>query len=108
MLRLVRLKPYLFFCPVQRKKIHSKNFGLAIGCTFSIFYIGCVVLMALLGESQTVFFFNALFHGIDISSIIRMDVSFLEVLLGIAEMFVLGWLMGVVIANLYNFFLKKA
>jgi hypothetical protein len=63
--------------------------------------------MATVGQSGTVYFFNNLLHGLDTSSIIRMNVPFWEALLGIVEIFILGWLTGAVIASLYNVTAKK-
>ncbi|MEE4260330.1 MAG: DUF5676 family membrane protein [Bacteroidales bacterium] len=87
--------------------IHIKRFGLAFGLTGAILYLGCIILMATVGQSGTVYFFNNLLHGLDTSSIIRMNVPFWEALLGIVEIFILGWLTGAVIASLYNVTAKK-
>lgn len=90
------------------KKMHAKKFGLAVGITFSVFYITCVILMAIIGRENTILFSNSLMHGIDVTSIIRMKVPFGEVILGIFGMFAIGWLMGTVIVSMYNFLLKKS
>ncbi len=89
------------------KEIEIKRFGLAIGAAFAVFYLGCILLMATVGREGTIFFFNSLFHGIDVTTVIRMEVPFWEVLLGIIEIFLLGWFLGAIIASVYNFFLQQ-
>ena len=54
------------------------------------------------GQEGTITFFNSLLHGIDISSVIRMDVPLLETLIGIVQTFVIGWFIGASIAVFYN------
>lgn len=52
--------------------INIKKFGLACGQTGAISYMGCILLMATVGYKGTVGFFNSLFHGLNVSSAIRM------------------------------------
>lgn len=87
--------------------IDIKRFGLAFGLTGAILYLGCIILMATVGQSGTVYFFNNLLHGLDTSSIIRMNVPFWEAIVGLVEIFILGWLSGAVIAFFYNVSVKK-
>lgn len=62
--------------------------------------------MATAGEAATIAFFNSLLHGIDVTAIIRTDMPLWESLVGFAETFVLGWLMGASVATIYNASLK--
>lgn len=82
--------------------INAKKFGLAVGLTMALLYLGCAVVMATVGHEGTVKFFNSLLHGLDVSTIVRMDVSLGEAAIGIIETFVLGWLVGACIAAFYN------
>ena len=82
--------------------IHIKRFGLACGITGAILYLGCVIVMASIRRDGTIQFFNSLLHGVDTTSIIRMNVSFTEALMGITEAFILSWLAGACIAAIYN------
>lgn len=82
--------------------INVKKFGLACGLTGVLLYIGCIVLMLTVGHDGTVTFFNSLFHGLDVSSIVRMNVPWWEALLGIVETFILAWLVGACVAGFYN------
>lgn len=87
--------------------INIKKFGLAFGFTFALLYLGCMLVMSTVGKEGTIFFFNSLMHGIDVTSIIRMDMPLWEMIIGIIEIFILGWLTGATIASIYNFGLRK-
>jgi hypothetical protein len=82
--------------------INVKRFGLAFGSTLAFLYVGCVLLMLTIGREGTILFFNSLLHGIDVTPILRMDVPVWEMIIGIIEIFILGWLMGATIACIYN------
>lgn len=63
--------------------------------------------MVMLGHDGSVKFFNSLLHGLDVSTISRMDVPLWETVVGILETFILGWLVGACIAGIYNTLLFK-
>ena len=84
--------------------INVKKFGLATGLTGALLYLGCAIVMATVGHDGTVKFFNSLLHGLDVSTIVRMNVPLWEAGVGIVETFVLGWLVGACIAGFYNAF----
>ncbi|MHA6280878.1 DUF5676 family membrane protein [Salinimicrobium sp. CAU 1759] len=83
-------------------RLNIKKFGLSLGLTGALLYVGCVLVMATVGREGTVKFFNSLLHGLDTSSIIRMDVPVLEVFFGIIQVFILSWLIGACVAAFYN------
>jgi hypothetical protein len=58
--------------------------------------------MFTVGHGGTVNFFNSLLHGIDVSSIVRMDIPISEAAMGLVQTFVLAWLVGSCIAGFYN------
>ncbi|NOY96695.1 MAG: hypothetical protein GXO81_10060 [Chlorobi bacterium] len=87
--------------------INIKRFGLAFGLTGIILYAGCILVMFTVGRNGTILFFNSLLHGLDTSSIIRMDIQVSEVIIGIIETFIISWLIGACIAMFYNISLKK-
>jgi hypothetical protein len=82
--------------------INAKKFGLAVGLSGALLYLGCAVVMATVGYDGTVKFSNSLLHGLDVSSIIRKGVPLWEAGVGLAETFILGWLIGASIAAIYN------
>jgi hypothetical protein len=84
-------------------RINVKALGFAVALTVALVYAACIMAMAVTGPQTSISFFNSLMHGIDGSFIIRktpMQVS--ETLMGIAEWFVIGWLMGASVAAIYN------
>lgn len=87
--------------------IDIKRFGLAVGTTLAFLYLGCMFVMATTGTDTTILFFNSLLHGIDVTTIIRNDMPLWEALMGIVEIFVLGWLTGATVAAIYNVSLGK-
>jgi len=90
-------------------KINFKKMGLACGLTGVLLYLGCIILMLSIGKKDTIIFFNNLLHGLDTTSIIKMNVSFLDSLMGLLQTFIIFWLIGAGIAFFYNVFnIKKS
>lgn len=83
-------------------RINVKKLGFAFGATGALLYLGCILVMATVGREGTIKFFNSLLHGLDVSSVIRMEIPFWEALIGIVETFILAWLIGACIAAIYN------
>lgn len=83
-------------------RLNIKKLGFAFGLTGALLYLGCMIVMATAGKEGSITFFNSLLHGLDVSSIIRMDVPLLEALLGIVQTFILWWLIGASIGAFYN------
>lgn len=88
-------------------QINIRKLGLAFGITGALLHFGCVFVMMILGHDRTVKFFNTLIHGLDFSSIIKMEISPVEVILGLVQVFILSWLIGACIASIYNVSLNK-
>lgn len=87
--------------------LNIRKLGLAWALTPSLLYLGCVYIMAVLGKKGTMLFFNSLMHGIDISPILRMEMSLPEMAMGLASIFIIGWLVGATIACIYNLSVLK-
>ena len=87
--------------------ISIRKLGLAFGSTCALLYLGCIFVMSTVGKKAAILFFNSLFHGIDVTSIIRMDMPIWEMIMGVIEVFILGWFTGAMIASVYNFRLRK-
>ena len=96
---------------LQKQKVMStiniKKFGLAFGITGALIYLGCILLMITVGREGTVHFFNSILHRLDTSSIIRIQITWWEALIGFAETFIISWLVGTLIAAIYNTSLKR-
>lgn len=82
--------------------LNVKRFGLALGLTGVLLYVGCILIMLIAGREGTIFVFNSFMHGLDTETIIRMDIPLIDTLLGLVVTFVLGWLSGMLIAFFYN------
>lgn len=82
--------------------IHIKSLGFAAGITAALIYLACALVMNFTNEEITRNFFNGLFHGIDIGSILRMNITFRETLAGLIQTFVITWLVGASVAAIYN------
>ena len=87
--------------------IEVKRFGLAVGTTMALLYLGCMLVMAATSTPEAIQFFNSLIHGIDVTNVMRTEMPLWEALIGLVEIFVLGWLSGAVVAVIYNVSLKK-
>lgn len=88
-------------------KLNVKKMGLATGLTGALLYLGCMIVMTTVGHEGTVKFFNSLLHGLDVSSVIRMEIPLLEAGIGIVQIFILGWLTGACISAIYNATIKE-
>lgn len=88
-------------------RLNVKKLGFAFGLTGALIYLGCMIVMMTTGQEGTIKFFNSLIHGLDTTSIIRMDVPLWEASLGIVQTFILGWLIGACIGAFYNAQIKN-
>ena len=88
------------------ERINIKHFGSAVGTTMALLYLGCALVRAVAGRNAAITFFNSLLHGVDVTSIIRMDMSLWEAAVGFVATFILGWLSGTAVAAVYNFTAK--
>lgn len=87
--------------------INVRKFGLAFGVTGALLHFGCILLMFTVGKEGTIRFFNSIVHGVDFSAVIRVDIPLGEAVIGLVEIFILGWLIGACIASIYNVSIKK-
>jgi hypothetical protein len=84
------------------EKLNQKKFALASGLTSVVIYLGCFLTMSILGKDALVKLSNLLFHGMDFSTVIRMDIPIGETLLGVLISFVFWGVMGYILALVYN------
>ncbi len=84
------------------EKLNERKYAIASGVTSVVIYLGCYLVMLLLGENGIVKLSNYLFHGVDFSKIIRMDIPMGETLLGAFISFLFWGLIGYLIAVIYN------
>ena len=82
--------------------ISVRRFGFALGTGFAVIYLGCVFVMLTVPQEAAVRFFNSITHGVDWTPIMRWDMPWWEMVIGVLEVFILGWLFGALVAALYN------
>lgn len=82
--------------------ISPKRAGFALGGALALYYLGCVFVMLTVPQDAVVRFFNSLMHGWDVEPIMRWDMPWWEAVIGVLEIFILGWLFGALVAVLYN------
>ncbi len=78
------------------------RFGLGVGVAGLVFYLGCVITMMTVPHKTAILFLNSLFQGLDVTAVLRDDIPLTEVLLGMISTFGLCWLLGILIAAMYN------
>lgn len=87
--------------------LNANRLGLATGLTGVVFYLGCMIFLAVVPRQSAIAFSNSLLHGVDVTSIWRPHVPISEVALGIFSWFVLGWIAGALIAAFYDWGLQR-
>ena len=89
------------------RELSVRRFGFALGASFAALYLGCAFVMATVPPEAALRFFNSITHGVDWGPIMRTDMPWWEMLLGVLEIFILGWLFGALVASLYNWSAPK-
>lgn len=84
------------------ENLNQKKFAIASGLTSVAVYLGCFLIMTVLGKDSLVKLSNLLFHGMDFSNIIRMNIPIGETLLGAVASFIFWGIIGYVLALIYN------
>lgn len=82
--------------------------GFALAAASALTYLGCVLVMATVPQDVAVRFFNSLLHGVDVEPIMRWEMPWWEMAIGVLETFVLAWLFGALVAALYNVTIKES
>lgn len=88
-------------------KLSPGRFGIAIGTAGAIFYVGCMIFMAIAPMDSVTWLSNSLLHGVDVKSIMRDSVPLSQSLVGVLCTFAGGWIFGAVSACIYNFGSEK-
>ena len=84
-------------------RLHVFRLGFATATTFTLLYAGCLLTVCFVDRESAIYFFNSMFHYLDFTAIIRVaPISAREALIGVAEFFIGGWLIGASVAAIYN------
>jgi len=82
--------------------INPRRAGLAVGGSLALLYTSCVLVMLTVPQETVVRFFNSLMHGWNVEPLMRWDMLLWEAIIGLLEIFILGWLFGAFAAVLYG------
>lgn len=83
--------------------INVKKMGLALGLTLVVLRVGCIIVFSVVSREQAVGFLKTLLCGIDISPLLPSSVMAMQdVIYGLIQIFILGWLVGGLMASIYN------
>lgn len=82
--------------------LSARRLGFALGGAAATLYVGCVFVMMTVPHGAAVRFFNSMMHGWNVEPIMRWDMPWWEAVIGVFELFILGWLVGALVATLYN------
>jgi hypothetical protein len=76
--------------------------GFALGASTALLYLACMVITMTAPKPFVIHFFNSILHGVDVAPIMRWAMPWWEMVVGVLEVFILGWLFGALLAVLYN------
>ena len=89
------------------KKLNPKNVGLSLGITFVMLSIICLILILLFSVQSMMTLVNYFTHGMDVTMTVK-QVTFLGSIIGIVELYVIGFLVGYLYALVYNWISKRS
>jgi hypothetical protein len=78
------------------------RFSLASGTTGAVLYLFCMTVTMTAPRAFVIDFFNSVLHGPGVTSIMRWETPWWEMVVGVLEVFVIGWLCEVILATVYN------
>jgi hypothetical protein len=84
------------------ENLDQNRFALASGLTSVAIYLGCFLIMLILGKESLVKLSNLIFHGMDFANIIRTEIPIVETLIGAVASFMFWGLIGYLLALIYN------
>lgn len=86
---------------MKKERLSEKNVALSVAGVAGALSILCALIIALFREGA-VKAFNYIFHGIDLSPVQQLDVTFAGVLIGFVEVVIIGLFAGWLFAVIYN------
>ncbi len=81
------------------RRLHVKSLVMAFGAAFSLFYLGCAVVLSIAGGETAAVFYNSLLPGMDVSSVANPNLPVWMALLGFVEAILLGCLWGGIVGG---------
>ena len=83
-------------------KLEPIKTAISAGITSVVIYLGCYLIMLILGKESLVKLSNYLFHGVDFSTIINTNIPIHETLIGLVISFIFWGLTGLIYSITYN------
>jgi hypothetical protein len=83
-------------------KLKPIKAAISAGTTSVVIYLGCYLIMLILGKDSLVKLANSLFHGVDFSSIINMNIPIGETIIGLVISFFFWGIIGFLFTAVYN------
>jgi len=82
-------------------KLSPNLVAWSLAAVAGIANVACAILFTAAPE-QTLNFFNGLFHGIDLTGIVRIDIILGSMVLGFFETVISAFILGWLFATIYN------
>lgn len=89
------------------RALSTTRLGFALATAFALSYLACAFVMMTVPKDVAINFFNSVMHGVDVTPIMRWEMPWWEMIVGLLEIFILGWLFGAIIAVFYNLGFKS-
>ena len=87
----------------MNNKLNAKRVALSLAIVSAILYIACALLITI-APNLTIGLFGKIFHGLDITQIADISVSFGSTLIGLVEIIIYALIAGWLFAWVYNRF----
>ena len=91
---------------VYRLSVTRLSFAMA--SIFAFVYAASVIIVMSGPQEVTIRFLNSILHGFDVTAIMRWEMPWWEMVVGVLEVFIIGWLCGAAMAIMYNLPARKA
>jgi protein-S-isoprenylcysteine O-methyltransferase Ste14 len=85
------------------QRLNTKASGFAVGGGLALLYLASVFVIHTLPRHVAIYFLNSIVHGIDVTPILRWEMPWWEMVVGVLHVFILGWLFGSALAILWPF-----
>ena len=85
----------------MKNELKPGKVGIALGIVFAIVSLICAILFAIIPEFISGLG-NNLFHGLDLTQMTKSSISWGGVIIGVIEVFIIGFVGGWLFGVIYN------
>ena len=89
------------------ENINPQRVGVAVAITGTVASLACALLVWILPQAAVQAVFSSIFHGVSVSVIDKTSMTLGNVLLGLVSVGILGYVLGLVYAYVYNWIGKR-